>query len=207
MGPFAFLNFFFLGLLIGFISRGKLLRVGRLPIRFGLLAIGLLMLRGFISERGPSFLPETVMSVVFLLMLIGLLTILWFNRRIAGVKLMALGAASNLLVMSLNGGYMPVQLADDLAVTAPRLYAHYQAGGTVMHSIAMTEATRLPWLADWIEAPAFLWYMQTTSIGDLMIGFGLTYLLVCAMLGRPYGWWGPRVADPAPLTAQPAAIA
>lgn len=204
MGPLAFLNFFFLGLLIGWICRGKLLRIGQLPIRFGLLAIGLLMLRGFLSERGPSLLPQAVMSTVFILVLVGLLTILWFNRRIAGVKLMALGAASNLLVMSVNGGYMPVQLADDLAVTSPRLYAHYQAGGSVMHSIAMTDATRLPWLADWIEAPAFLWYTQTTSIGDLLIGVGLTYLLACAMLGRPYGWWGPRVAEPTIQTPQPA---
>lgn len=205
MGPLAFLNFFFLGLLIGFISRGKLIRIGQLPIRFGLLAIGLLMLRGFLSERGPRFLSESVMSMTFILVLIGLLVILWFNRRIAGVKLMMLGAASNMLVMSLNGGYMPVQLASDLALTSPELYAYYQSGGAVMHSIAMNDSTRLPWLADWIEAPAFLWYTQTTSIGDLLIGFSLTYLLACAMLGRPYGWWGPRVPDPAPLTSQPVA--
>lgn len=198
MGPLTYFNHFFIGILLGFILGGKFIRLGQLPIRLAWLAIVLLAGRVIVTSKGiQGTVPEWVLATALLALLAGLLALFWVNRRLAGVWLMALGGASNMLVMAANDGFMPVVLTDFMAERAPKSFAILQSGERLMHTVAMTDETRLRWLADWIVVPAVLWIPAIASIGDVLIGIGLSYLLVCGMLGRPYGWRGPQLTDPA----------
>ena len=83
------------------------------------------------------------------------------NWQIAGAVLVALGSASNALVILLNGG-MPFDAAAAVAVGAQTLQTdalHHHLG----------PATKVPWLADVIPVPLF---RAVYSIGDVIIAAG-----------------------------------
>lgn len=208
MGPLTYFNHFFLGLIIGYLCRGKMLRLGEIPLRFGWFAVMLLAVRGIVSSASfQNSVPnvETVSSVAFVLLLVGMMGMLWFNLHIAGVPLIALGISMNLVVLVANGGYMPVSLRALERINAVDMAGHLAAGERIMHSVAMTDSSRLPWLADWVIVPAVLSIMAVASPGDVLIGTGFTYLLVCGMIGRPNGLRGPRLEEPVETSPQPAA--
>jgi hypothetical protein len=81
------------------------------------------------------------------------------NWRVAGVPLVALGAALNLAAIVANGGQMPS-----------------------LHR-GMTDATPLYWLADWIELP--LLPRRQFSIGDLLLALGSAIAVYSLAKRRP----------------------
>ena len=102
---------------------------------------------------------------------------LWFNRRLAGVKLIGVGAFLNALAITLNGGVMPATR------TAERLAGmHLRAG---FDNSAPVAHAHLPWLGDVIPWPGPL--PNVLSVGDLLIFAG-----TLALLHRTCGRWAPR---------------
>lgn len=193
MGPLTYINHLLLGLLIGYACGGRLLRLGQLPLRYAPVAIVLLALRVWlVSRSGRALLPEALIGALLVALLVAASALLWANRRIGGIPLMSMGISSNMLVMSFNGGFMPVQVSALATVGASPTLIRVQSAGRLGHSIPITETTALPWLADRILFPAFFLSRGIFSIGDLLIGCGLTYLIVCAMLDAPHGLWHRR---------------
>ena len=95
------------------------------------------------------------------------------NIRIAGMPLVALGAASNMLAIVANGGYMPT--SPEAAAAAGR------AEATTYSNSAIVDSAVLAPLTDIFALPGWLPFTNVFSIGDLLIGVGVTVAIVVAM--------------------------
>lgn len=109
-----------------------------------------------------------------------LLLFAWLNRRLPGFWLLGLGLFSNLLVISLNGGLMPL-----MPENAARLLP---AGSTVVLQLGERvglgkdillerTATRLWFLGDIFMLPEVFRYPLAFSIGDILISMGTFWML------------------------------
>jgi hypothetical protein len=91
------------------------------------------------------------------------------NRDAPGMAVIALGLASNLLVVSVNGG-MPVM---PNAASAAGLHGQLiVAVGDFVHVVG-TAATKLPWLADAVPLAGPSWFRLVPSPGDALIYAGV----------------------------------
>ena len=117
-----------------------------------------------VLATGGSPLAHRVLHIVTYA-LIGLF--LWANRRLAGVRIVGLGALLNAIAIVANGGVMPA------SATAERLSGlHLRAG---FDNSAHLSHARLPFLGDVIPWPGPL--HNVLSIGDLIIFAGTLVLL------------------------------
>ncbi len=107
-----------------------------------------------------------------------LLVFAWFNRNQPGFWALGIGLALNLLVISLNGGLMPVSpeiLTEIFPNTSPDTW---QVGMRVGWNVVLpTAATRLWWLSDHILLPAWFPIRKALSTGDVFIAGGAFWLL------------------------------
>ena len=99
----------------------------------------------------------------------------WFNRNQPGFWLLGLGLALNLLVITLNGGLMPISPETVAQLVPDALPQAWQIGsrlGTSKDVVLPIEATRLWWLADRFLLPAWFPGRVAFSAGDVLIAFG-----------------------------------
>lgn len=137
--------------------------VGRRPARLAALEIRwlwLLVVAVALRLSGP-FVPFEPF-VLYIGSFTAILVLVAKNRHVPGVLLVGVGAASNLLVVALNGG-MPL----DLAAVA-------RVGSSGLHDplhIALEASTRLSFLSDVI--PFSVGFVRNVySIGDFFIAAG-----------------------------------
>lgn len=117
-------------------------------------------------------MPEVLTRVLHAATYAVALAFLVVNRNIAGVPVVAAGAASNGVTIALNGGVLP---ASPHAVTA----AGIDAGDGFANS-AVVDGAVLPWLGDVFAWPEPLPLANTFSGGDVLIALGV---LVAAWVG------------------------
>lgn len=109
-----------------------------------------------------------------------LLVIAWFNRSQPGFWALGLGLALNLLVIALNGGFMPIspetlsRLVPDALPDAWQIGRRLGSGKNVILPIA---ATRLWWLGDRFLLPKWFPYRAAFSLGDVFIAGGAFWFL------------------------------
>jgi hypothetical protein len=116
--------------------------------------------------------PAGVLRVVHLSTYLVLAAFLWLNRRIAGVWLVAAGAACNAAAIAANGGVMPAAPAALAAAGLPPDKPGEFANSAALH------APSLSWLGDVFATPA-AWgpAANVFSAGDLLIALGLAVAL------------------------------
>lgn len=109
-----------------------------------------------------------------------LLIFAWLNRRQPGFWALGLGLALNLLVITLNGGLMPIspevvmQLAPEAPPTAWQVGCRLGTGKDVVLPVA---ATQVWWLSDRFLLPPWFPYQAAFSLGDVLIAVGAFWLL------------------------------
>jgi uncharacterized protein DUF5317 len=162
-----------IGILVGFLMGGRLSGLGMLEFRWAPLAllglaIQLLLFSGPISDRVGDLGPVIYVGSTALVLIV-----VARNIRISGMPLVALGAASNLLAIVANGGYMPASPA--AAAAAGRVEA------TTYSNSAITESAVLAPLTDIFALPTWLPLSNVFSIGDVLIGVGVAMAIVVAM--------------------------
>lgn len=175
-----------LGVLLGIAAKGKLSNL--LNIKFKkiwiiilafIIQAGLrvLAIKGFdIGEMSGALIQGTVYSVL----LIGF----WFNRHYIGMCIMGTGCFLNGLVMTLNGGLMPVSQDALKKAEMTDLLNILQKGMDGKHIIS-GDNTRLSFLSDVINLPSFLGMgMRIVSIGDLVIAAGIFIFVLSAVKGK-----------------------
>ena len=160
-------------LLLGVCTGGKISRLGSLELRkFWLIPLALL-LQGAVywaSTRGitmdPSWLSPVLDTGSYFLLLIAAL----LNISQPGMKFIMLGILLNTIVISINGGVMPVDPAH-----LPELSRKALSAGQGTHGL-MTTATHLKFLADCIYL-GIPYLKQVFSVGDCLIDIGCFILV------------------------------
>jgi Family of unknown function (DUF5317) len=109
-----------------------------------------------------------------------LLVFCWFNRRLSGVWLLALGLFFNLLVTAANGGFMPISPQTASRLVSPETLAALGNGSRFGYKdiLLPTGQTRLLWLSDHFLPPEGFPYQVAFSLGDMFIAAGAFWLMV-----------------------------
>ena len=106
-----------------------------------------------------------------------LLLFAWFNRYRVGFWALGVGLALNLLVITLNGGLMPVS-PETLAQLPNVPPDSWEIGDRIGWNIILQVSdTRLWWLSDHILMPAWFPVRKALSLGDVLIAAGAFWLL------------------------------
>jgi hypothetical protein len=179
-----------IGILVGYLLGGRLGRLGELRLRWVPLALlGLLIQVFLFTDTFGSPFGEAS-TVVYMASSFLVFVALLRNIRVPGMALAAIGAASNLLAIVANGGYMP---ADPAGVAALGL-----GGPGYTSSVILTDPA-LPFLTDIFTMPAWMPAANIFSIGDVLLGVGVALTIALAMRGAP----APR-SEPGPAGDGPA---
>jgi MFS family permease len=174
-----------LGLIVGLLFGGRIERLADVRLKLlPLLFVAVIVRFGTEILLGLQVpLVETLRMPLLALGYALLLVALWQNRGYPGLALAFVGVASNALVITVNGGYMPVWMPA------------YSAAGfetplnTALH-IPLDAGTapafflQLGPLADLIPIP-LPFVRNVASLGDLFLTFGLAFFLFATVVRVP----------------------
>lgn len=171
------------GLVLSLITGGSLRNLAREPLKgewaLLLLLPAQLLWPGFASRMG---LECAISIIIWLFMMAGLAVVLMLNaprRWMLGFA--SLGIATNVLVIGLNQA-MPVDIRAASEIGATRVASREALASDCLHD-EMTEATRLPLLADVIAVPGPSWQRGVLSAGDVLLALGLGAWVFAACRG------------------------
>ncbi|HZW82794.1 MAG TPA: DUF5317 domain-containing protein [Candidatus Deferrimicrobium sp.] len=162
-----------LALIIAYVQGGRLTNLKDIPFNWmglALLAFGLQFLINLNSSflLNPYFSKQVLHNVSYLFLFLFLLR----NYSLPGLKCICVGVLLNFLVITLNGGAMPVD--PSMLPEQHRQLLALGQGGT--HGL-LTAQTHLALLADRIYIYLPLLRGQLFSIGDIFIDVGSFYLI------------------------------
>ncbi|MCB0129866.1 MAG: DUF5317 domain-containing protein [Caldilineaceae bacterium] len=114
-----------------------------------------------------------------------LLAFLLANLHIPGMKLLTLGLGLNLLVMSLNGGWMPVTPATHEYVRPDAIATLYSVPLGSKNIVLERADTTFWFLSDILRLP-LPWRRYALSIGDVFLLLGIAEFLIRATSGTHF---------------------
>jgi hypothetical protein len=159
---------------------GARLRVPKLN-RSGIVVVAFLpQLLAFYLPGVRDDLPDPVASAALLFSQLLLLGFVWINRTQPGFLIFGLGLALNLLVISTNGGFMPISPETAGYVTAYSAegrWKTFERFGYSKDIVLPVDATFLPELSDRLVLPLWSPYKGPFSVGDLLIVIGTIWFL------------------------------
>ncbi|MCU0504328.1 MAG: DUF5317 domain-containing protein [Chloroflexi bacterium] len=165
------------GLVVGLVSGGRIGRLADLRIRWAWLAIAGLAVQVllFLTPVGDALGP--VAPWAYAGSTAAILAVILANLRVPGLAIVAVGAASNLLAIVANGGYMPVSpgALATLGWEEPPGYSN---------SAAVGDPSLAP-LTDIFAMPPWLPFANVFSIGDVLIAIGIAATIALAMRRAP----------------------
>jgi hypothetical protein len=176
------------------LAGGRLSRLAGIRLRWAPAILGALLLQIVMSEVADHA-ARALLVAVHLSSYVLIAAALWKNRRLAGLPLLALGAASNVLAISLNDGVMPASARALAAAGMGTDASDFANSDVVAHPV-------LPWLGDIMATPSWLPFRNVLSVGDILIlvGAGVLLHVVCRSRLLPY-----RRRTPEPSEAPDAA--
>jgi hypothetical protein len=125
-------------------------------------------------------LPDTYAAAALIGSLGLLLVFVWFNKDAPGFWALGLGLGLNLIVIAINGGFMPIS-PDTLKTWSPEVpTGAWEIGkrfGTGKDIVLTTANTRLWFLSDRFLTPQGFPIHIAFSLGDIFIALGAFLLL------------------------------
>ncbi|HED04590.1 MAG TPA: hypothetical protein ENI60_07490 [Candidatus Fraserbacteria bacterium] len=171
-----------LGIIIGYLRGGRLGNLAQIKLRGGWLILLALLIQLSIFPLGAGKPLITVGteylhlgSYLLLLFFVGL------NWHEWGILAMGAGMALNLLVITLNGGYMPTTVAGLQAAGRVGAAAKLAGLGHYGNNTVIVASSQLVWLSDIFHTPAWLPGANVFSLGDLLLALGLIGFLQAKM--------------------------
>ena len=163
-----------IGLLVGVLAGGRLLAIGDIRIRWWpLIVIGFLTQVALFSDQvaavigaagPPLYVGSTLMVGAAVLR----------NLSLPGMPLIVAGAVCNMAAILANGGFMPS--------TQEALAAIGKGAPSVYSNSSLVDQPALPWLIDRFVLPEWLPFANVFSVGDVLLGIGVAWLIVATML-------------------------
>jgi hypothetical protein len=112
---------------------------------------------------------------------VGLLLFCLLNRQQTWILILAAGLFLNLLVITANGGFMPLSTQTAAQLIPEHILQNIKIGSRLGASskdiLLPLDAMAFPWLSDRFLPPAWFPYQFAFSIGDIFIGLGAFFLL------------------------------
>ena len=147
----------------------------------GLALIAVLpQLLAFHNNYTAGWFSDSLASWILVISQAALLAFVWVNRRLTGMRIFGLGLILNLLVISLNGGLMPMAPETAGALFPDLPASTWEIGSRIGRSkniILLAGETRLALLSDAVLLPAWFPWTRALSPGDLFIALGVIWLL------------------------------
>ena len=135
-----------------------------------------------------GWFSDTAAAGVLVISQLILLVFIWFNRDRIGMRILGLGLLLNLLVITLNGGLMPVAPETAAALYPDVPLSSWQIGsrpGRSKNILLRPEDIHLAWLSDLILLPAWFPWTRALSPGDVFIVLGVFWLLALESSDHP----------------------
>jgi len=171
-----------LGILVGWLRKGRIGNLGYIPLRgvMGFIALGALDLLMQLTQSPERRLLYQVLimgsaGAAFLL--------LWLNHRLPGVRLVLSGLVLNLVVMGANGGRMPVSTWA-ANVSGQAEFLPLLTSGESSRHVPLGPQTHMGFLSDLIPIPPPYPAARVLSIGDLLVFAGIIWLVAWGMQTR-----------------------
>jgi len=178
-----------IGLAIGLVAGGRIGSIGDIRFRWApLVLVGfgaqVLLFSDAVAARvgdlGPVLYVASTLLVVIAVVR---------NCAVAGMPLVAVGAACNLAAIVANGGFMPA--------SAAAMAALGKAAPTIYSNSAVVAQPALAPLTDIFALPSWLPLHNVFSLGDVILGVGVAMVIAIAMRRggpadgtiRPGGAW------------------
>jgi len=127
-----------------------------------------------------DLIPDSLAAICLVTSQILLLIFAYLNRKLIGMWVLLSGLLLNLVVISLNGGFMPISPETALnLVPAPvvRSMPLEQRFGKSKDILLLPEETHLEWLADRYLLPKWFSVQVAYSAGDILLAFGAYWML------------------------------
>lgn len=175
-----------LGIIAGYITKGRLKNLALRPLYWKNLAIFAFLIQLVIFSNLPFIdaLPAMFIVIMHYISYICLLAFIIRNRSNLGITVVGIGILLNSLVIFLNGGHMPT-IPQNLKNTSVGQSADLINQGEAVHNSAkMTSETLLSWLGDIFYLPSWVPLSNVFSIGDILIAVGICIYIVINM--HPY---------------------
>ena len=179
---------------VSLVTGGRPERLARVSIRWAWLAPLVFAAQAYLIYY-PASRAEGLLSIRALVMVISyglLIPLMWVNRCLPGMKLIALGLALNFTVMLANGGYMPITREALTQSGLAHLILGEQPGARVLNTkdvLLPRDATRLWWLSDIFVIPPSAPISGVFSVGDVVIAAGAFWFLYKHMHASTDALW------------------
>jgi hypothetical protein len=174
------------GFVVGLLLGGRPAGLARLQFRWPWLIIGGLLVQVVLFTDQVAAVVGNLGAPIYVastaLVFLGVLR----NAAVPGMKIVALGAVSNLVAIVANGGYMPA--------SRDALVALGKADATIYSNSAVVAHPALEPLTDIFALPAWLPFSNIFSVGDVLIALGVAVVIVRAMRDGPDPEWEQRSA-------------
>jgi hypothetical protein len=161
------------GLGVGLLAGGRLEGLAALRIRWSWAILAGLLIQVVLFTDAVAARVGDLGPIVYVASTGLVLAAVVRNWSIAGIPIVALGAASNLAAIIANEGYMPAGRGalEALGKVEPVIYSN---------SSLVNQPALVP-LTDIFALPAWLPFANIFSIGDVLIGIGVAVTIVLAM--------------------------
>jgi hypothetical protein len=171
-----------LGILVGWLRRGRLENLARLDGRAVGVAVAAFLVRLLLDRSPGAATSPAVLLLAELALYGGIFAAVAMHRQQSGAWLVGLGGGLNLVAIALHGGRMPVWTAAVGRVDG--LSRARLSSGALLAHVAMAQPQGLGWLGDVIALPAPL-PAQVLSVGDLILICGIVLFVSGAMALPP----------------------
>lgn len=162
-----------IGLVLGFAAGGRLDGLGRIEFRWPWLAIGGFLVQVLLFSDSVGAALRAAGPPIYVASTAAVLVAVVRNVRLPGLAVVAVGAASNLLAIVSNGGFMPA---------SPAAFASLglSVEGAYTNSALVASPAFEP-LTDVYAMPAWMPLANVFSVGDVLIAVGVVIVLVAGM--------------------------
>lgn len=176
-----------LAVLFGLIFGGKFRNLEKINLRglyFVVIAFLIEFITGVLMNGSniffATFIKENTLNIQILVyVLLGVFFIT--NIKYLGIKFLALGSLFNFLAIAFNRGLMPVKTELALKLGYYSSVKNLSEGNVFGHKALDTCSDYFIYLADIIDIPKPYLFPKTISVGDILIGFGVFFIIFLNM--------------------------